>query len=92
MNRLLYNATNKIYDSPITEIDGGGLRNAIPRESTAVLVVLKSQVEAFLAEIHALAITIQNELQAREPDLIIEVSPTTAPRHDYGPWRTRAFT
>ena len=36
MNRILYH-THKKYEFAIVKVDGGGLRNAIPRESVAVI-------------------------------------------------------
>ena len=78
MNRLLYHATNG-FMMRLAEIDGGGLRNAIPRESTAQLVVLKSQVEAFETAMKELAATIKDELRTVEPDLKITLEKTTAP-------------
>ncbi|HDZ13711.1 MAG TPA: aminoacyl-histidine dipeptidase [Pricia sp.] len=78
MNRLLYHATNR-FMMRLAEIDGGGLRNAIPRESTAKLVVLKSQVEEFEAAMMVLATTIKNELKTLEPTLSITLEKTSAP-------------
>ncbi len=78
MNRLLYHASNN-FMMRLAEIDGGGLRNAIPRESVAKLVVLKSQVKEFEAAMMKLASTIKKELQALEPTLAITLEQTTAP-------------
>ncbi len=78
MNRLLYHATNH-FMMRLAEIDGGGLRNAIPRESVATLVVLKSQVEEFEAAMMNLADTIKKELQTSEPTLEISLEQTSAP-------------
>jgi len=79
MNRLLYHASNN-FMMRLAEIDGGGLRNAIPRESVAKLVVLKSQVEEFEAAMMKLAGTIKKELQAMEPTLAITLEQTSAPQ------------
>lgn len=78
MNRLLYHASNS-FMMRLAEIDGGGLRNAIPRESVAKLVVLKSQVEEFEATMMKLAGTIKKELQTLEPTLNITLEQTSAP-------------
>lgn len=78
MNRLLYHATNN-FMMRLAEIDGGGLRNAIPRESVAKLVVLKSQVDAFEAAMMSLVTTIKNELKTVEPTLAITLEQTSAP-------------
>lgn len=78
MNRLLYHASNN-FMMRLAEIDGGGLRNAIPRESVAKLVVLKSQIEEFEAAMMKLADTIKNELHTLEPTLAITLKQTVAP-------------
>lgn len=78
MNRLLYNASNE-HMVRICEIEGGSLRNAIPRESTAKLVVLKSQTEGFEKNLEKWTKTIKEELKVQEPNLRITLQPTTAP-------------
>ena len=78
MNRVLYHATNN-FMVRLAEIDGGGLRNAIPRESTAILVVLKSQIEEFEAAITKIAGTIKKELETVEPELAISLEKTSPP-------------
>ncbi|MGB7392792.1 MAG: aminoacyl-histidine dipeptidase [Pricia sp.] len=78
MNRVLYHASNN-FMMRLAEIQGGGLRNAIPRESVAVIVVLKSQIEEFEGAIMKLASTIKKELEATEPDLSITLEQCSAP-------------
>jgi dipeptidase D len=78
MNRILYHASNN-FMMRLAEIQGGGLRNAIPRESVAVIVVLKSQIEEFEAAIMKVASTIKKELEATEPDLAITLEQCSAP-------------
>lgn len=46
MNRILWHLSRSV-DLQICEIDGGGLRNAIPRESVAIVQFPPSQVEEF---------------------------------------------
>lgn len=71
MNRLLYKATNAFHVR-IAEINGGGLRNAIPRESTAHIVIDKSQTAKFEEMGKVWATSIQNELSVMEPNLQIQ--------------------
>lgn len=78
MNRLLYHASNN-FMMRLAEINGGGLRNAIPRESVAKLVVLKSQIDEFEAAIMKLAGIIKKELQTLEPNLSITLEQTSSP-------------
>ncbi|MCJ7467758.1 MAG: aminoacyl-histidine dipeptidase [Maribacter sp.] len=79
MNRVLYHLQAS-FDLRISEIDGGGLRNAIPRESNAIIVVDQNQSEAFKKDFEKWARTIQNELLFIEPKLSIQLG--TAPRPD----------
>ena len=70
MNRLLA-AGESACALSIAEIGGGGLRNAIPRESKAVIVVGVDQKEALVSTISSLAATIKTELKTTEPSLAI---------------------
>ena len=69
MNRILALALN--YNLKISQIDGGSLRNAIPRESVAKIVV---DSKDFLNQLDDLAAEIKSEFFKSEPDLIIEVN------------------
>ena len=69
MNRILALAIN--YNLVISQIDGGSLRNAIPRESVAKIVVNSKD---FLNQLDSLAAEIKSEFFKSEPDLIIEVN------------------
>ncbi len=70
MNRLLQKgATN--YGLRIAKIDGGGLRNAIPRESMAEIVVENAKKEAFEKDFEDLAGTLKKERNALDPYLTI---------------------
>ena len=75
MNRLLAVGVN--HDFRVNEIDGGSLRNAIPRESFAKLVV---NGENFLSELDKLVSEIKNEYAVTEPDLIVEVNSIELPK------------
>ena len=75
MNRLLSSALN--YDLHIVKIDGGSLRNAIPRESIAHIVV---NDESFLQNLDELVADIKNEYAVTEPDLNIVVNSITIPK------------
>lgn len=79
MNRLLYNGFNA-YGARIAEIDGGGLRNAIPRESFAKIAVDKSRKEAFERDFGLWATTIKSELSVTEPKLSIDLKLSELPK------------
>lgn len=77
MNRLLYAV---IEDIQISEINGGSLRNAIPRESVATIVFQLDTEAVIISLLTALADTIKKELKTIEPDLQIAFSQTDLPK------------
>ena len=78
MNRLLYK-TGNAYGLRIASIDGGSLRNAIPRESTAVVALPEGKVTAFQEAFTERKAEIEQEFAAVEPDLEISMEPVDAP-------------
>ncbi|MFT5890909.1 MAG: dipeptidase D [Dokdonia sp.] len=78
MNRLLFNGFEN-FGLQIASIDGGSLRNAIPRESVATIVVDTVQQDAFEFEFNALSKTIQKEFETLESSLEIELSQVALP-------------
>jgi len=79
MNRLLYNVSGN-FMMRISEIEGGSLRNAIPRESIAKMVVLKSQTDDFEKSIQEWAEIFKKELKVKEPNLKITAEKCSAPQ------------
>ena len=59
----------------LVEINGGSLRNAIPRESFAVITVAPAQREEFKACLEFFAKTIKKELIATEPNFSVSLMP-----------------
>ena len=78
MNRILFDGFEK-FGLRIASIDGGGLRNAIPRESEAVITVDAVQKEEFLSQTNKLISEIGQEYASLEPKLKIEVSEHSLP-------------
>ncbi len=78
MNRLLFDTAEK-FTLRVAEIDGGGLRNAIPRESFAIVVVPNSNAGAFEAYIDGLRPELKNEYNTTDPDLSISLVKTAMP-------------
>ncbi len=74
MNRIMY-ATQD--DISISSIDGGSLRNAIPRESNAVVLI--NNEEAFLYKFNKLVAEIKIEYAKVEPDLEIYFKEVSTP-------------
>lgn len=79
MNRLLFDGFEN-FGLRISEIDGGSLRNAIPRESKAIVAVDTINEESFIAETTELAEAIKTELKTMEPDLVILLSKVETPK------------
>ncbi|WP_283636970.1 aminoacyl-histidine dipeptidase [Aquaticitalea lipolytica] len=78
MNRLLFDGFEN-FGLRISEIDGGSLRNAIPRESNAIVAIDAIHEAAFISEMNDLANEIKAELKTMEPKLTIEVSKIETP-------------
>ncbi len=79
MNRLMFDAFEN-FGLRISEIDGGGLRNAIPRESRAIVAIDKVQEAAFLYEMGLQIEAIKSELKTLEPDLIVVLTKIDTPK------------
>ncbi|WP_452222418.1 aminoacyl-histidine dipeptidase [Lacinutrix salivirga] len=79
MNRLLFDGFEN-FGLRISEIDGGSLRNAIPRESNATVAIDAVHEAAFKSEMNDLAATIKIEYKTMEPDMVIEVTKVDAPK------------
>ncbi len=80
MARLLFDKYRK-YGMRLVSIDGGSLRNAIPRECKAIVGVPGEGKAAFLAEINQLIHEIAAEFQSIEPGLALQVSETNPALH-----------
>lgn len=78
LNRILLNAKEK-YDLCIGFVDGGGLRNAIPRESTAGVTVPLPDLEAFMSFIAEEEQVLKKEYQSTDPNLDISVEKAATP-------------
>ncbi|MCV6630089.1 MAG: aminoacyl-histidine dipeptidase [Flavobacteriaceae bacterium] len=78
MNRMMLDGFTD-FGMRIASIDGGGLRNAIPRESTAIVVVDTAHAQAFETEWQQKAQEIQTEYATVEPHLSIRAQATHMP-------------
>ncbi len=72
MNRLLMNAAEQ-FELRIHSIDGGGLRNAIPRESVSEVVVPSKNTEAFKTYFSNQQQVLQSEYKTTDPNLNISL-------------------
>jgi dipeptidase D len=78
MNRLLLQLSNK-FQIEIASIEGGSLRNAIPRESVSDIVITDSAMEQIKKEITSYEQIIQKEYHTTDPNLQIEISTIETP-------------
>jgi dipeptidase D len=70
MNRILSRAS-ALFGLRVASIDGGSLRNAIPRESTAIVAVPRKQLEPMKAWLDQETRVIQSENAVTDPQLAI---------------------
>jgi dipeptidase D len=76
-NKVLFRVLKSILnDVHLSHVEGGDARNAIPRESFAIVVVPSDKVSTLLSVIAALETLVKTELQATEPNLQIIVKKT----------------
>jgi dipeptidase D len=83
MNRLLWNLTND-YKISLSNFDGGNLRNAIPREAFATIVIEKTEkasVQTWIADFNNLML---DELGNIEKELRISVKDAEMPQQVMG--------
>ncbi len=70
MNRLLWGTTNA-FNLRIVSIDGGGLRNAIPRESVAMVLIPHFKLNDIRPYWDKLILDLHQEFATTDPDLAI---------------------
>jgi len=80
MNTLLMQASEK-FGLRLASIEGGSLRNAIPRESFAIVVVPDANKDAFKAFVEQYEKESQGSFSDADPGLIIQAERTTMPQN-----------
>jgi dipeptidase D len=78
MNRLLYGATTE-FGTRISSVDGGSLRNAIPRESFAVVAVSAAQAGAWEKYIGDQNVILKEEYSTTDPNLQLVLESAATP-------------
>lgn len=74
MNRLLLNLTEK-YHICISKVDGGGLRNAIPRESVALIAIPEQSVSGVISFLNEQTAILKTEYATTDAGLTILLEP-----------------
>jgi len=78
MNRLLFDSFEN-FGLQVAEINGGSLRNAIPRESFAKVIISGIFDEAFVFDMQEVINDIKAEFKTTEPNLQILIEKTDLP-------------
>ena len=77
LNRYLMQLASK-YDLYISEIDGGNLHNAIPREAHAVCAVPIKDKESVRVDLNIFLADVENEYSVTEPNIRMDLESETA--------------
>jgi len=78
LNRFMLDATKR-FKMRLASIDGGSLRNAIPRESFAIITVPEKHTKALLSAVKAFEALLKSEIGAVETDLKFNADPSDMP-------------
>lgn len=82
-NKLLFRfllLASKKYDIQLASVDGGGLRNAIPREAQATVLVPAADVEAFKKELAELEQIVVKEFKGIESNISMKAVDAEMPK------------
>lgn len=79
ITRLLLPATRR-YPTRIASIDGGNLRNAIPREATALIGIPEKNLAAFTRLVDTVRSEVKNELQYTDSGFRLTVAEAAKPQ------------
>ncbi|MGK4567577.1 aminoacyl-histidine dipeptidase [Flavobacterium sp. 3HN19-14] len=78
MNRVLFGGFEN-FGLQVAEINGGSLRNAIPRESVAKIIIAGMYDEAFVFDMQEVISDIKSEFKTTEPKLEILIEKSDLP-------------
>lgn len=78
MNRILYDLSMKM-DCRIASIDGGSLRNAIPRESFSTIAVAKEHSKSMSHFVKEWQVILKKEYSFTDPNLQLVLEPCDCP-------------
>jgi dipeptidase D len=68
--RFIRHAVKRRFQPRLASVEGGSLRNAIPRESSAVIVIPEKKEKNFMKEVLKFAAIYKKELAVTEPELV----------------------
>ena len=79
LSRFLHSINRKKYGMLLSEIKGGNLHNAIPREAYAVLGVKSKHKEDIRVKLNHFLADVQDELKQTEPNVDIQMESVKTP-------------
>lgn len=78
LNRLMWEA-HRQFGLRISAFEGGNIRNAIPRESEAIVVIPQNQVSGFEKYVKEFEAMLKNEYASIDPELTVYAEKTDSP-------------
>lgn len=78
LNRLLWNCSSRFH-LRLSGFEGGNLRNAIPREANAVVMIPENDARRFLRYVKDYSGAVQNELRVSDAGVRVAAEKTQAP-------------
>ncbi|HUW05798.1 MAG TPA: aminoacyl-histidine dipeptidase [Williamwhitmania sp.] len=78
LNRFLWR-TNTKYDLRMSILEGGNLRNAIPREAYTIFTIHEEDIESMMKDFKQYVNDVKQELRTTEPNLTLELVPVALP-------------
>ncbi len=79
LNRLLWKA-NREFSLRLSSVDGGSLRNAIPREASAIVTIPKEKAAGFEKLADDMYADWKNELSSADPGVQLKLAKTDLPQ------------
>jgi dipeptidase D len=80
LNRFMWNADH-FFEMRLCSIDGGNLRNAIPRESFAIVTVPVQNEDDFVSSVSSFLEMYREELASVEPDIEFKAEKVAIPKN-----------
>lgn len=80
MNRILWGA-QEVVSFNISSIHGGSLRNAIPRESKATIIISPSDLPKFMSFVEEISVDLKNEFRTTDADLVVLMEESAAAKN-----------
>ncbi|HAW50848.1 MAG TPA: cytosol nonspecific dipeptidase [Flavobacteriales bacterium] len=90
LNRILYQLLN-VQGLLLSSIDGGGLRNAIPREASAIITCTKDKNDEVKNILNKIEAELKTEFKKTDPNLNLLLSESKLPSNACDPTFSKSF-